>query len=276
MAGDDDVMNLNTLKTAWAEGRPTLNGWLSIAGPFGAEIMAAQGYDSLTVDLQHGIIDYADGVTMLQAIRASGVTPLARVPWLDAGAIMKMLDAGALGIICPMINSREEAERVVSYMRYPPDGTRSFGPARATFAHGADYPARANDAVLAIAMIETAEAMERLDEIVTTPGLDAVYLGPADLTLVRTNGRLPPALDREEAEMIDSIKSIAATAKTAGIRAGIHCGTPEYGARAIGWGFDFATIGNDLRILASGAAAAAARGRELLGQDAGGATPSPY
>ncbi len=269
-------MSMNALKTTWAAGRPTLNGWLSIASPFGAEIMAAQGYDSLTVDLQHGIIDYAQGVAMLQAIRASGVTPLARVPWLDAGAIMKMLDAGALGIICPMINSRAEAERFVSYVRYPPAGTRSFGPSRATFAHGADYFARANDAVLAIAMIETAEAMGNLREIVTTPGLDAVYVGPADLTLGLTNGRLPPTMDREEPEMVAAIKEIVGAAKAAGISAGIHCGTPDYGARVIGWGYDFATVGNDLRILAAGSAAAAARCRELLGQDAGGGTASPY
>ena len=269
-------MSLNALKTAWDEGRATLNGWLSIASPFGAEVMAAQDYDSLTVDLQHGIIDSAQGVTMLQAIRASGVTPLARVPWLDAGAIMKMLDAGALGIICPMINSRAEAERFVSYMRYPPRGTRSFGPARATFAHGADYFARANDSVLAIAMIETAEAMANLQEIVATPGLDAVYVGPADLTLGLTEGRLPPAMDREEPEMVAAIRRIADTAKAAGLRAGIHCGTPDYGARAIGWGYDFATVGNDLRILAAGAAAATARCRDLLGQRTEGGTASPY
>ena len=109
----------NKLKILWENGQPAVNGWLSIASPFSAEIMAAQGYDSLTVDIQHGIIDYADAVRMFQAMRASEVTPIARVPWLDPAAIMKVLDAGAYGVICPMIDSREEAERLVSYMRYP-------------------------------------------------------------------------------------------------------------------------------------------------------------
>jgi 4-hydroxy-2-oxoheptanedioate aldolase len=254
----------NALKTLWGAGRPVLNGWLSIGNPFVAEVMAAQGYDSLTVDLQHGVIDYAQAVAMFQAMRASGVVPLARVPWLDPGAIMKVLDAGAYGVICPMVNSGEEAARLVSYTRYPPKGTRSFGPTRANLSTGGDYYASANDEVLAFAMIETAEAMARLEEIVATPGLDGVYVGPADLTLGLTGGRLAPGMDREEPEMVAAIVRIADAAKAAGIRAGLHCGTPEYAARAVGWGFDLVTIGNDVRLLAEGAGANVARSRELV------------
>jgi 4-hydroxy-2-oxoheptanedioate aldolase len=226
--------------------------------------MAAQGYDSLTVDLQHGVIDYAQAVAMFQAMRASGVVPLARVPWLDPGAIMKVLDAGAYGVICPMVNSGEEAARLVSYTRYPPKGTRSFGPTRANLSTGGDYYDSANDEELAFAMIETAEAMARLEEIVATPGLDGVYVGPADLTLGLTGGRLAPGMDREEPEMVAAIVRIADAAKAAGIRAGLHCGTPEYAARAVGWGFDLVTIGNDVRLLAEGAGANVARSRELV------------
>lgn len=254
----------NGLKAAWAAGRPTLNAWLSIGSPFTAEIMAAQGYDSLTVDLQHGVIDYAQAVTMFQAMRGSGAVPLARVPWLDPGAIMKVLDAGACGVICPMVNSREEAARFVAYMRYPPKGTRSYGPTRVSFAAGPDYFEGANDEILAIAMIETREAMARLDEIVGTPGLDAVYVGPSDLGLGLSDGRLGPGFDREEPEMLAAIHRIADAAKAAGIRAGMHCITPEYAARAVGWGFDFVTIGGDVRLLASAAGASVARCRELL------------
>lgn len=256
----------NGLKTLWSEGKPALNGWLSIASPFSAEIMAAQGYDSVTVDLQHGALDYSDAVPMFQAMRASGVTPMARVPWLDAGAIMKMLDAGAYGIICPMVNSRAEAEQLVSYMHYPPKGTRSFGPTRVNFSAGANYAAEANDEILCLAMIETAEAMANLEEIVTTPGLDGVYIGPADLTLGVTNGRLSPGFDREEPEMIEAIQKILSSAKNAGIRACLHCGSPAYAARAIGWGFDLVTLLNDVRLLASAAAASVSQTRELLGQ----------
>src|SRR2546423_1432923 len=124
---------------SWAAGKPVINGWLLTSGPLVPEIMAATSYDSLTVDIQHGLVGFQAGPTMLQAMRASAVTPMARVPWLDPGDIMKALDAGAYGIICPMINTGEEAARLVSYMRYPPLGVRSFGPTRALFSAGADY-----------------------------------------------------------------------------------------------------------------------------------------
>lgn len=260
-------MNKNGLKNLWQSGKPAINGWLAIPSAFSAEIMAAQGFDSITVDIQHGIIDYGDAVPMFQAMRASGVTPLARVPWLDPGAIMKVMDAGAYGVICPMINTREQAERLVSYMRYTPAGTRSFGPTRANISAGSGYAAEANDEILCIAMIETAEAMENLEAIVSTPGLDGVYIGPADLTLALTEGRLAPGFDREEPELVAAIKQILSAADGAGIRAGLHCGSPDYAAKAIGWGFDLVTLSNDVRFLAGAAAAAVNRMRELLGSE---------
>jgi 4-hydroxy-2-oxoheptanedioate aldolase len=258
----------NRLRAIWAEGGAAVNGWLSIGSPFVAEIMAAQGYDSVTVDQQHGALDYGAMLGMLQAMRASGVAPLVRVPWLEPGAIMKALDAGAYGVICPMINSRAEAARLVEAMRYPPLGARSFGPTRANFSAGAGYAAEANGEVLALAMIETAEAMANLEEIVTTPGLDGVYVGPADLTLGVTAGRLAPGFDREEPEMVEAIRAILAAAKRAGVRAGIHCGGPDYAAKAIGWGFDLVTLSNDVRLLAGAASASVGRLRELAGAGA--------
>ena len=188
---------------------------------------------------------FSSVVPMLQAMHASNVVPLVRVPWLDAGAIMKALDAGAYGVICPMVNNRQQAEQLVSYVRYPPDGTRSFGPTRALFSAGADYAREANDEILCLAMIETAEAMENLEDIVSTPGIDGVYIGPSDLALGIGNGRLAPHFDREEEEMVTAIKKILAAAHAAGIRAALHCGTPEYAAKAVGWGFDMVTISSD-------------------------------
>jgi 4-hydroxy-2-oxoheptanedioate aldolase len=255
----------NKLKQLWAEGKPAINGWLSTSSLFVAEIMAAQGYDALTIDCQHGFVSYESAAGMLQAMRASGVVPMVRVPWLDPGDIMKALDAGAYGIICPMINNRAEAKRLVSYMRYPPHGVRSFGPTRALFAAGADYGQRADTEVLAFAMIETAEAMKNLDEIVSTPGLDGVYIGPADLTLGLTGRKYPTGFDRQEPEMIDAIQTILKTAKAAGIRAGLHNGTPEYAAKAVGWGFDLVTISNDVRLLASAAQHSVAKARKWIG-----------
>ena len=253
----------NNLKALWTEGKPTINGWCSIGNPFTAEIMAAQGFDSITVDMQHGALDYSALLPMFQSMRASGAVLMARVPWLEPGIIMKALDAGAYGIICPMVNNAEEAARFVSYMRYPPLGQRSFGPTRVAFAAGANYAGEANGNLLAFAMIETAEGMAYLDAIAATPGLDGIYVGPADLTLSLTQGRLPPGFDREEPEMIAALQKIVAACKKNGIRAALHCGTPDYAARAIGWGYDMTTVGGDARFLAAGAGAAVAGFRKL-------------
>ncbi len=199
-------MEGNNLKLLWAEGHATLNGWCSIGNPFSAEIMAAQGYNSITIDMQHGALDYSAALPMFQAMRASGVTLIARVPWRDPAHIMKALDAGAMGIICPMVNSRAEAEEFVSYMRYPPLGQRSFGPTRVGIAMPG-YGVAANDQVLALAMIETADGVANLEEIAATPGLDGIYVGPADLTLGTQEGRLAPGFDREEPEMVALIQA---------------------------------------------------------------------
>jgi 4-hydroxy-2-oxoheptanedioate aldolase len=256
----------NKLKQIWAQGRPTINGWLSIGNPFTAEIMAAQGYDSVTVDVQHGALDYSMLLPMLQTMRASGVVPMARVPWLEPGIIMKALDAGAYGIICPMVNTPGQAAEFVSYVRYPPLGQRSFGPTRANFSAGANYAAEANDEILGFAMVETAEAMANLDAIAATPGLDGIYVGPADLTFSLHQGRLTPAFDREEPEMIEALQKIVAACKKSGKIAALHCGTPDYAARAIAWGFDMTTVSGDSRLLAAAAGASVARFRELNGK----------
>ena len=264
-------MNKNRLKQLWAEGKPTINGWLSIGNPFTAEIMAAQGYDSIGIDLQHGVVDYQMAVAMLQALRASGVIPLIRVPWLEPGIIMKALDAGAYGVICPMVNTAKDAAELVSHVRYPPLGNRSFGPTRANFSAGANYASEANQEILAFAMVETAEAMENLDAIAATPGLDGIYVGPADLTFSLAQGRLTPAFDREEPEMIEALHKILAACKRAGIRAALHCGTPDYAARAAGWGFDMTTVSNDVRMLAGAAEASVKKYRSLMGAAASAA-----
>ncbi|MCX7888930.1 MAG: aldolase/citrate lyase family protein [Rhodobacteraceae bacterium] len=252
----------NRLHDIWQAGRPVLNGWLSIGNAFTAEIMAAQGYDSLTIDLQHGALDYSAALPMLQALRASGVVPMARVPWLEPGIIMKALDAGALGIICPMVSTAADAARFAACMRYPPRGMRSYGPTRAAIAHGG-YGVEANDAVLAFAMIETAEGLANLDEIAATPGLDGIYVGPADLTLDTQGGRFAPGFDREEPEMIALLRRIATACRANGIHAGLHCGTPDYALRAISWGYDLTTVSGDSRLLAGAASASVAAFRRL-------------
>jgi len=259
-------MTQNNIRRLWASGKPVLNGWLSIGNAFTAEIMSGQGYDSVTIDQQHGFLGYDALAPMLQAVKASPATPMVRVPWNAPGDIMKALDGGALGIICPMINTREETEHFVSCMRYPPNGQRSMGPTRAVFAHGADYGKWADDQVIALAMIETADGMKNLKDIVNTPGLDGVYIGPADLTLGLTGRKYPTGFDREEPEMIDAIREILARAHEAGIKACLHCGNSAYAARAIGWGFDMVTLLNDVRLLATSAKASVDQARKLIGE----------
>jgi 4-hydroxy-2-oxoheptanedioate aldolase len=179
----------NNLRSIWKRGGAVINGWLGIPSGVAAENMAQAGWDSLTVDLQHDLVDYQAAVSMFQAITTTPTVPMARVPWNEPGIIMKLLDAGSYGIICPMINTRAEAEAFVGACRYAPDGYRSFGPLRATWYAGADYVKGANSTVLAFAMIETTKALGNLDEIMSTPGLDGIYIGPSDLGL--SMGRRP-------------------------------------------------------------------------------------
>lgn len=248
-------MKPNRLRQIWAEGGCVLNAFLSMPCPFAAEIMAAQGYDALTVDIQHGVVDYQTTVAMFQAMLGNPVAPLARVEWLDAGAVMKVLDAGAQGLICPMVNTAQDAARLASWTRYPPHGVRSFGPSRAVFSMGADYGDKADDEIVVLAMIETAEAMRNLDAIATTPGIDGLYIGPADLTLGLTGRKYRTGFDREEPEIVEAIQRILAAAHAAGIKAALHCGTSDYAAKARDWGFDMVTVSNDVRLMAGAAAA---------------------
>ncbi|WP_134724399.1 HpcH/HpaI aldolase family protein [Paracoccus luteus] len=254
----------NKLRQMHAGGQPILNGWLSIGSTMTAEIMAAQGYDSVTIDMQHGALDYRDALLMMQAMRGWDVTPVVRVPWREPGIVMKALDAGAQAIICPMINTAREAADFVSLIHYPPKGQRSSGPTRAAVAYGG-YGVEANDEVLGFAMIETRDGVENLDEIVAVPGLGGVYVGPSDLTLSTQGGRLGPGFDREEPEMIALIQTILAACKRHGIMAGLHCGTPDYAARAIGWGFDLTTLSGDTALLAAAASQSVRKWRERVG-----------
>ncbi|MGR3515431.1 MAG: HpcH/HpaI aldolase family protein [Paracoccaceae bacterium] len=255
----------NSLRTLWESNQSALNAWLNIGHPFAAEIMAAQDFDVLTVDCQHGPTDYSGLLPMFQAMRASGKTLMARVPWCDPTWIMKFLDAGAAGIICPMVNSREEAEEFVSYMRYPPLGQRSWGPTRAKVAYPDYSKDGANKDIVAFAMIETGKALDNLEEIAKTPHLDALYVGPSDLSIGMSNGALQPGMDREEPEVIEAIKRIVSVAHANGKRAALHCGSPEYAARGVAWGYDMVTIGADSIILDQGAKQLTQSFRSLIG-----------
>ena len=176
-------MRKNKIKQMMAEDKPVVNGWLANPSTASAEAMAHLGWDSLTIDMQHGLVDYTNALPILQTISSTDATPLARVNWNEPGQIMKILDAGCYGVICPMVSNKLEAEKFVQACMYPPQGYRSFGPIRGLIYGGSDYPEHANDEILKLAMIETKESLEKLDEIMSTPGVDGIYIGPADLSL---------------------------------------------------------------------------------------------
>ena len=251
-------MRENRLRTLWKGGGAAVNGWLAIANGFSAETMAHQGWDALTIDLQHGVVDYAAMVTMLQAISTTPTVPVVRVPWLEPGILMKSLDAGAYGVICPMVNSREDAQKLVAWTHYAPRGMRSYGPVRALLYGGADYPQHANDTIVVFAMIETAQALDQLDAILSVEGLDAIYIGPSDLSI---SLGCKPAFDELEPPAAQAVDHILARAKAHGVVAAIHNGTPEAALARIAKGFQFVTIGSDARLLAAGSQQILARMR---------------
>ena len=244
-------MRKNKLKELYKAGKPIINTWLSVPSSFSAEIMANQGWDSVTIDMQHGLIDYPNAVSMLQSISTTNTTPLARVNWNEPGQIMKILDAGCYGVICPMVSNRKEAEKFVQACQYPPKGYRSFGPIRASIYGGSDYAKHADNEILKLAMIETKEALEKLDEILETPNLDGIYIGPADLSL--SVGEEPGFDKPENTKAYSEILRILESAKKRKLLTGIHNGTPEYAKKMIDKGFDLVTVGSDSRYIAAGA-----------------------
>ncbi len=244
-------MRENTLKKIWARGEAVVNGWLSIPSAFSAEVMAHQGFDSLTVDMQHGVVDYQVAVTMLQGISTTPVIPLARVPWNDPARLMKILDAGAYGVICPMVNTREQAEALVQACKYPPRGYRSWGPVRASIYAGTDYGDHANEDIIVMPMIETAEALKNLDDILTVPGVDAIYVGPSDLSLALG---CKPRLDQTDAPVVEAQQKIVEACKRHGVIAGIHNATAAYAVKMVAAGYQFVTLASDGRFLAAKAA----------------------
>ena len=241
----------NKVKQMWKAGQAVANGWLAIPNAFSAEMFAQSGWDSLTVDMQHGVQDYLSCVACFQGMQPHPVTPMVRVPWNEPGIIGKVLDAGAYGVICPNIETVEECERFVGACHYPPDGYRSFGPKRGLLYGGKDYVHHANKTILTIIQIETLKGLQNVDAIAAVKGLDMLYVGPSDLGL---------ALGREAKQnqtdpvVMDAIDKILKAAKKAGLKAGMHCTSAEYAAQMIEKGFDFLTVISDENLLARGAA----------------------
>jgi 4-hydroxy-2-oxoheptanedioate aldolase len=241
-------MPITDLHAHFAAGGTAVNGWCAIPSPVTAEIMGRQGFDLMTVDLQHGLIDYQMALTMVQVLQGLPAPVMARVPWNEPGIIMKCLDAGFSGIICPMINTAEDARRLVAASRYAPLGGRSFGPTRANLVYGAGYAKSANEKVLVLAMIETREALQNLEAILAVEGIDGAYVGPSDLGL---SLGYEPTLEPTAAEVLEAIRDIAARTRAAGRIAGVHTGSPAMVKAMLAQGFHFASLLTDARIFAN-------------------------
>jgi 4-hydroxy-2-oxoheptanedioate aldolase len=239
------------LRGIWDAGEAAFGLWAGIPSAFTAELGGVAGYDYVCVDLQHGCSDEATMISMFQATQAAGSVPLARLAWNEPWLIMRALDLGAAGVILPLIDNAGEAARGVEACRYPPQGRRSYGPIRAQLVVGTAVPEELAAEVLCIAMIETRDGLENLDEIAATPGLDGLYIGPSDLSLalgLPPHGLIAPASEDRPA-LAEAIERIQQACAANDLIAGIHCSSgaaAEHYARA---GFQLITVGVDSSML---------------------------
>ena len=258
------MASVNPLKRAWAEGRTVFGLWSVVPGSFGAELMAGAGVDYVCVDQQHGVIGFDAMVPMLQAVGAAGAAPITRVLSGDPYRIMESLDAGAWGVIIPMVNNADEAASAVAACRYPPHGNRSWGPIRASAVIGSNDPETVAEAALCMVMIETREGLDRVEEIAATPGLDGIYVGPSDLAL---SLGLPPTQDVTKPKHANAVRRIREACHENGIAAGIHSASGEWARRHAEAGFDMVTVATDASLLKSVALQEVAVARGGRGRD---------
>ena len=242
---------MNKLKARLKSGKACVNAWLAIPSGFSAEVIAQCGFDSVTVDMQHGVQDYQSMVQCFQAMDKYPITPMVRIPWNEPGIIGKVLDGGSWGVICPMVNTPAEAKALASSCLYPPQGKRSNGPIRAVaYGEASPYQSIANDEVLVMPMIETQEAIDNIDAILDVPGISGIYIGPSDLGF--SLGMIPK-LDRDEPEILKIYEQLIAATNKRGLFAGVHNLSGAYAARMIKMGFSFVTLNNDSGLMARAA-----------------------
>jgi 4-hydroxy-2-oxoheptanedioate aldolase len=263
-------MGEHAIKARWRAGEVTYGAWLSIPSSLPVETLARSGFDWLCIDMQHGAIDYAAALSMLTATTGAGAAPFVRVPVGDYATAQRMLDAGALGIISPMVNSVEDAREAVRACRYPPHGSRSWGPVRAQHMLDGNYFERANELVACIIMIETKEALDRIDSILSVPGVDAVYVGPADLSI---SLGLPPALDNGGAFERARVR-IAEACRAHDVVAGIHASAALAQKHAAA-GYQMITITHDIGALVRSASDDLRLAREGLSGSKAASGPYP-
>lgn len=254
-------MRANHVKRRLANGEPSIGTWLGIPSPESAEHVAALGFDWLTVDTEHNPIDIRTASQMFGAISAAGVAPLVRIPWNDPENFKRVLDAGVWGIVVPMVNSREEAERAVEATFFPPRGKRSVGGGMTGLrfgTSGSEYLKHADDEILLVLQIEHIDAVERCDEILGLPGVSACFIGPNDLAASMGIGLGVP-LECDHPRMIEAIEHVRVTAKSVGVAPGIHTSGANGVNQRIEEGFQFLAMASELKYTVSGLSADLAR-----------------
>jgi 4-hydroxy-2-oxoheptanedioate aldolase len=248
-----------TLRELWDGTEATIGGWLSIPSPFSAELMGRCGFDWVCIDTQHGVIGYDQMMPMLETLSITATPAFVRVPWNQPDHIMKALDAGAQGVIVPMVDTEEDARAAVRAAKYPPVGTRSWGPIRAALDVPDYSPETANRRTIVAVMIETPGGVENLDAILAVPGVDAVYVGPSDLAL---GHGMTPTLNATDPEHVRLIETIVDHCRRHGIVAGIHCDSVETVRRWHARGYGMFTVGSDAALMRQGATAVVANAFE--------------
>ena len=246
-------MKKNRVKELWREGKAAVGTWLVLGSPITAEIIANMGFDWVVVDTEHGSIDIGTTQSIIQAINTTDTVPMVRVPWNDPMSIKRALDAGAYGLVIPMVNSREEAIWAVKATRYPPLGIRSYGGPRARLYGGADYFEHANEEIALIVQIEHIEAVNHVDEILSVEGVDGFFIGPSDLAI---SMGLKPGMDQTDPRHVEAVSKVLASGKKHGVPGGIHVGSPEAVNERIAQGFQFIGLSSDEGFLRSTASAA--------------------
>ena len=229
---------MNPLREKWQNDECTIGAWLSIPSAVTAEIIGRAGFDHACVDLQHGMVDYADALAMFGAIELGNSVPFARVTWNEPGIIGRMLDLGAGGVIIPMVNTPADATAAVASCRYAPVGRRSVGPTRVRIGKP-DYFDTVDDYVLCIPMIETAEAVANIDDILATPGIDAVYVGPSDLAV--SMGLGGPGLHNDDPAFGEALAKVVDACRRHGVVPGIHTSV-DLVERRVDEGFRLMTV----------------------------------
>ena len=246
-----------SLARRFAAGETVFTGWCGLPSPIVAETIAREGFPAVSIDCQHGLWDVAGMLAAIAVIRGAGAAPTVRIPVGDFSFASRALDFGAEGIIAPMINTEADARRFVEHTKYPPVGERSLGPHRALGLSGAAdltaYLHAANSETVTFAMIETRTALDNIDVIMATPGIDAAFLGPSDLSIALTDGKV---LDPHSKAVEAGVDRIAEAARKAGKIAAAYCATPERALELQQRGFRFFAIASDLAFLRAGASAA--------------------